>query len=97
MSLGISIAVENGRTVVIARRQPAGDGSLQPASNPSRVITARMPKSLHERLRDAAYHSKTSINQLAVAAIERVVADVELAVAAAKPAEPAGEGGPAGQ
>jgi predicted HicB family RNase H-like nuclease len=41
-------------------------GSLADGREPTRVITVRLPKSLHESLRAEAHDRKTSMNQLCI-------------------------------
>lgn len=43
-----------------------GQGPVASGQEPVRVITVRLPKSLHERLREAAYQQRTSMNQLCI-------------------------------
>lgn len=45
------------------REQDAGDIDT---NEPTRVITVRLPKSLHEALRDEAYEHRTSMNKLCI-------------------------------
>lgn len=45
---------------------------------PTRVITVRLPKSLHESLRAEAHDRKTSMNQLCISKLLQVI-DAELA------------------
>ena len=40
---------------------------------PTRVITVRLPKSLHESLRDEAYDKHTSINQLCISKLLQII------------------------
>jgi predicted HicB family RNase H-like nuclease len=42
---------------------------------PTRVITVRLPKSLHEALRHEAHNHKTSMNKLCISKLLQVVAD----------------------
>lgn len=51
--------------------KPGGDAV------PNRMITVRMPAKLHERIREAAYKSRTSINAIAVTAIEAACVRLE--------------------
>jgi predicted HicB family RNase H-like nuclease len=47
---------------------------------PTRVITVRLPKSLHETLKAEAHDRKTSMNQLCISKLLQVI-DGEFAVA----------------
>lgn len=47
---------------------------------PTRVITVRLPKSLHESLRAEAHERNTSMNQLCIAKLLRVIEGEGLAV-----------------
>jgi predicted HicB family RNase H-like nuclease len=40
---------------------------------PTRVITVRLPKSLHESLRHEAYERKTSMNQLCISKLLQII------------------------
>jgi predicted HicB family RNase H-like nuclease len=55
------------------------EGSGEPAENrePTRVITVRLPKSLHESLRTEAHERKTSMNKLCISKLLQMV-DSEL-------------------
>lgn len=46
-------------------------------SEPTRVITVRLPKSLHESLRNEAHEKKTSMNKLCISKLLQVI-DEEL-------------------
>jgi predicted HicB family RNase H-like nuclease len=54
-------------------------GSQADGKEPTRVITVRLPKSLHESLRAEAHGRKTSMNQLCISKLLQVI-DAELAV-----------------
>ena len=46
----------------------------QPGSRePTRVITVRLPKSLHEALREEAYEHRTSMNKLCISKLVRLI------------------------
>lgn len=47
-------------------------------AEPTRVITVRMKKTLHERLKELAHELKTSLNCFCVAALEAATEDPEL-------------------
>ena len=51
--------------------------SVQSAENrePTRVITVRMPKSLHESLRTEAHEKRTSMNKLCISKLLQVIDD----------------------
>lgn len=51
---------------------PNGNGS---AKEPTRVITVRMPKSLHEALKAEAHDMHTSMNKLCISKLLQVVDD----------------------
>jgi predicted HicB family RNase H-like nuclease len=48
-------------------------GSLADGKEPTRVITVRLPKSLHESLRAEAHDRKTSMNQLCISKLLKVI------------------------
>jgi predicted HicB family RNase H-like nuclease len=48
---------------------------------PTRVITVRLPKSLHESLRAEAHERKTSMNQLCISKLLKVIEEEEVAEA----------------
>jgi predicted HicB family RNase H-like nuclease len=51
-------------------------GSKQPVNEeeePTRVITVRMPKSLHESLQEEAYDHRTSMNKLCISKLLRII------------------------
>ena len=50
---------------MLAKLREKGPAAFQTAE-PTRVITVRLPKSLHESLRDEAYEHHTSMNQLCI-------------------------------
>jgi len=52
-------------------------GSLADGKEPTRVITVRLPKSLHESLRAEAHDRKTSMNQLCISKLLQVI-DAEM-------------------
>ena len=55
-------------------------GSLADGREPTRVITVRLPKSLHESLRAEAHDRKTSMNQLCISKLLQVI-ESEMAAA----------------
>jgi predicted HicB family RNase H-like nuclease len=55
-------------------------GSAADGREPTRVITVRLPKSLHESLRAEAHDRKTSMNQLCISKLLQVI-DAELIAA----------------
>jgi predicted HicB family RNase H-like nuclease len=55
-------------------------GANADGREPTRVITVRLPKSLHESLRVEAHDRKTSMNQLCISKLLQVI-DGELVVA----------------
>ncbi len=48
---------------------PAPNGDMEP----TRVITVRMPKSLHESLRTEAHERKTSMNKLCISKLLQII------------------------
>ncbi len=50
---------------MLAKLREQGPAALESAE-PTRVITVRLPKSLHESLRDEAYEHRTSMNKLCI-------------------------------
>ncbi len=54
-------------------------GTASDGKEPTRVITVRLPKSLHESLRAEAHDRKTSMNQLCISKLLQVV-DEQLAL-----------------
>lgn len=52
-------------------------GSAADDSEPTRVITVRLPRSLHESLRTEAHEKKTSMNKLCISKLLQVI-DEEL-------------------
>ena len=54
-------------------RGGAADG--QGGREPTRVITVRLPKSLHESLRDEAHNRNTSMNKLCISKLLQMVDD----------------------
>jgi predicted HicB family RNase H-like nuclease len=55
-------------------------GASADGKEPTRVITVRLPKSLHESLRAEAHDRKTSMNQLCISKLLQVI-DGELVIA----------------
>ena len=55
-------------------------GAQADGREPTRVITVRLPKSLHESLRAEAHDRKTSMNQLCISKLLQVI-DAEMAQA----------------
>lgn len=43
------------------------------SNEPTRVITVRLPKSLHESLRAEAHHRRTSMNQLCISKLLQII------------------------
>jgi hypothetical protein len=50
---------------MLAKLREQGPTAMDTAE-PTRVITVRLPKSLHEALRDEAYEHRTSMNKLCI-------------------------------
>ncbi len=55
-------------------------GALDNGKEPTRVITVRLPKSLHESLRAEAHDRKTSMNQLCISKLLKVIEGGEVVV-----------------
>ena len=55
-------------------------GAAADGKEPTRVITVRLPKSLHEALKTEAHDRKTSMNQLCISKLLQVI-DAELVTA----------------
>ena len=55
-------------------------GAAADGKEPTRVITVRLPKSLHESLKTEAHDRKTSMNQLCISKLLQVI-DAELVTA----------------
>ncbi|MDA1180490.1 MAG: hypothetical protein O2931_17045 [Planctomycetota bacterium] len=54
-------------------RLRSGSGDSQSGREPTRVITVRLPKSLHESLRDEAHQRNTSMNKLCISKLLQIV------------------------
>lgn len=54
-------------------RLRSGSGDSQNGREPTRVITVRLPKSLHESLRDEAHQRNTSMNKLCISKLLQIV------------------------
>jgi predicted HicB family RNase H-like nuclease len=63
---------------MLARLRDGNKIAKPAADEPTRVITVRMPKSLHESLRAEAHERRTSMNKLCITKLLRVL-DGELA------------------
>jgi predicted HicB family RNase H-like nuclease len=67
-----------------------GQGPLEESDEPTRIITVRLPKSLHEALREEAHEHRTSINKLCISKLlqfidgERVPAEYDRSVKTAR-------------
>ena len=59
---------------MLARLRERSRGQKQP-DEPTRVITVRLPQSLHESLRHEAHNHKTSMNKLCISKLLQVVED----------------------
>jgi predicted HicB family RNase H-like nuclease len=59
---------------LLARLRERNRGQKQP-EEPTRVITVRLPQSLHEALRHEAHSHKTSMNKLCISKLLQVVED----------------------
>ena len=59
---------------MLAKLRDRSAQTRQP-DEPTRVITVRLPRSLHESLRHEAHHHKTSMNKLCISKLLQVIAD----------------------
>lgn len=59
---------------MLAKLREKNRGQKQP-DEPTRVITVRLPQSLHEALRHEAHNHKTSMNKLCISKLLQVIAD----------------------
>ena len=59
---------------MLARLREKSRGQKQP-DEPTRVITVRLPQSLHEALRHEAHNHKTSMNKLCISKLLQVIED----------------------
>lgn len=59
---------------MLAKLREKNRGQKQP-DEPTRVITVRLPQSLHEALRHEAHDHKTSMNKLCISKLLQVIAD----------------------
>lgn len=66
------------QTMVARLREKSG--AAAEGKEPTRVITVRLPKSLHESLRAEAHDRKTSMNQLCISKLLQVI-DEQMVVA----------------
>ena len=60
--------------LLVALRE-SGDGKIEATQEPTRVITVRLPMSLHESLRAEAHSRHTSINKLCISKLLQVIDD----------------------
>jgi hypothetical protein len=60
--------------LLVALRE-SGGGKVENAQEPTRVITVRLPMSLHESLRAEAHLRHTSINKLCISKLLQVIDD----------------------
>lgn len=61
--------------LMLAKLRERGTDATNNAKEPTRVITVRMPKSLHEALRAEAHGRHTSMNKLCISKLLQVVDD----------------------
>ncbi|MBM4004525.1 MAG: toxin-antitoxin system HicB family antitoxin [Planctomycetes bacterium] len=57
---------------------PSLTASVDDDNKPTRVITVRLPRSLHEALKDEAKNRSTSLNQLCVAKLLQVIDSIQV-------------------
>ena len=60
--------------LLVALRE-SGGGNVETTQEPTRVITVRLPMSLHESLRAEAHSRHTSINKLCISKLLQVIDD----------------------
>jgi predicted HicB family RNase H-like nuclease len=60
---------------MLAKLRERGTDTTSNSKEPTRVITVRMPKSLHEALRAEAHDRHTSMNKLCISKLLQVVDD----------------------
>jgi predicted HicB family RNase H-like nuclease len=60
--------------LMVAKLRERGTVQIN-GKEPTRVITVRLPKSLHEALRVEAHNRNTSMNQLCISKLLQVIAD----------------------
>ena len=63
------------KSMVARLREKSGDAAT--GKEPTRVITVRLPKSLHESLRVEAHGRNTSMNHLCISKLLQVIEDSE--------------------
>lgn len=61
--------------LMLAKLRERGTDTSNTSKEPTRVITVRMPKSLHEALRAEAHDRHTSMNKLCISKLLQVVDD----------------------
>ena len=61
--------------LMVAKLRERGDDSKSDSKEPTRVITVRLPKSLHESLRLEAHGRHTSMNKLCISKLLQIVDD----------------------
>lgn len=61
------------QAMVAKLREKDKTGAAADGKEPTRVITVRLPKSLHESLRAEAHDRKTSMNQLCISKLLQVI------------------------
>ena len=61
--------------LMVAKLRERGDDSKSDSKEPTRVITVRLPKSLHESLRVEAHGRHTSMNKLCISKLLQIVDD----------------------
>jgi hypothetical protein len=57
---------------MLAKLREKGPAALE-TTEPTRVITVRLPKSLHDSLKDEAYEHRTSMNKLCISKLLQFV------------------------
>jgi len=60
---------------MVARLRVASSESKDDSKEPTRVITVRMPQSLHESLRAEAHDRQTSMNKLCISKLLQVISE----------------------
>jgi hypothetical protein len=56
---------------MLAKLREQGPAAME--AEPTRVITVRLPKSLHDSLKDEAYEHRTSMNKLCISKLLQIV------------------------
>jgi hypothetical protein len=71
---------------MLAKLWAQGGGAAVDDQEPTRVITVRLPQSLHDALRAEAHDLHTSINKLCISKLLQVIDGKQVPIGATKPA-----------